>query len=281
MSTESAYIAAQAAEQAAVAARAAKLEAAAKTIREAPVETLPPLEMMHKIGSHSPDHFRGNAGALFEEIARRLRLNETSRVLDLGCGCGRMAIPFVEFLDNGRLYGCDVWGDGIAWCNANLVGRGNAEFHVQPAANNYYFERFNEQARNSFALPWLPDGVLDASFAISVFTHLIIEDAFSYLKEINRATKPGGLGYFTFFVIDKYFIAYRDRTGHHAALAERQSGCFHAYEGQDFFGGFTHSVLRSLFEQTGWNIVTYETGLWAEKPGARSYQDTFVLEKKG
>ncbi len=280
MSSESAYIAFQRAEEEASAARVARLGASVHAIREAPLEKLPPISMMQKIGSHSADHFRRDAAYYFDEIARRLLLDGASKVLDLGCGCGRMAIPFVDFLDRGRLYGCDVWADGVAWCEANLTGRDNAEFHLQPAANNYYFERFDEQVRNAFTLPWLGDGVLDASYAISVFTHLIYEDAFSYLKEINRATKPGGLGYFTFFVIDKYFVAYRDRTGHHTALAQRQPGCFHAYEGQDFFGGFTHTVLRSLFEQTGWEVVTFETGSWAEKPGARSYQDTFVVQKK-
>ncbi|MDB5446072.1 MAG: methyltransferase [Phenylobacterium sp.] len=280
MTGASAYVSAQQAEQRAAEARAAKLESAASHMWEAPPERLPPVPLMQTIGSHSPEHFRGNSVHFFKEIASRLQLSESSKVLDLGCGCGRMAIPFVEFLDSGRLYGCDVWPEGIAWCNANLTGKGNAEFHVQHAANNYYFQPFDEKTYNAFSLDWLPDSVLDASYAISVYTHLVVDDVRIYLSEISRATKTGGLAYFTFFMIDKYFMIYRERTGQHTALVERAPGCFHAYAGQDFFGGFTARVLRSLFDETGWDIVSFELGSWANKPGARNYQDTFILEKR-
>lgn len=282
MAETSAYISAQRAEQERAEERQANLDRAAKSIWTLSDDQLPPVPLMQTIGSHDATHFRDNGARFFRDISNRLLLTEDSTVLDLGCGCGRMAIPFVNFLSAGRFYGCDVWPEGVAWCSDNLTAQGNATFHVQPAANNYYYENFDPSKKNDFKLPWLPDRTLDASYAISVFTHLIAEDAQNYLSELARATKPGGLAYLTFFIIDKYFMAYRQKTGLHTMVTESATdpGCFYAYSGQDFFGGFTVAVLQRMFAQAGWQVVSFDTGSWAAKPGALNYQDTFILERR-
>jgi len=278
---ESGYIAAQKAEQEAAAVWLRELNSAADAVYARSADQLPPLALMNKIGSFDEEHFKANSVGFFKEIASRLRVSRDASVLDLGCGCGRMAIPFVDFLRHGRFYGCDVWDAGVAWCNENLTSTGNAAFYVQSAENNYYFEQFNSEKKNNFKLGWLPDGALDASYAISVFTHLIQEDVESYLNEIARGTKAGGLGYFTFFIIDKYFWAYRERTGNHMAVKPSADGRHYAYEGQDFFGGYTMGTLLRIFDAAGWDVVSFELGSWAEKPGSRNYQDTFILERRG
>jgi len=44
------------------------------------------------------------------------------RVLDVGCGCGRMAVPFLNYMsDIGGYWGFDVSRDGIAWCNRRIA----------------------------------------------------------------------------------------------------------------------------------------------------------------
>ena len=281
MKQESGYIASQQAEQEAAAAWFREMQSAADGVYQRTADQLPPLALMNKIGSFNEEHFKANSVNFFKEIASRLRVSTQASILDLGSGCGRMAIPFVDFLKGGRFYGCDVWDEGVAWCNENLTSSGNAAFYVQNAQNNYYFENFDAQKKNDFKLSWLPDGTLDASYAVSVFTHLIEEDATSYLKEISRGTKVGGLAYFTFFVIDKYFWSYRQRTGNHIAVADDVNGCYYAYAGQDFFGGYTMAALHRMFDVAGWDIVSFELGSWAEKPGSRNYQDTFILERRG
>jgi SAM-dependent methyltransferase len=280
MSQASGYISAQQQEQAIADIRQHKLEAAARAVLEAPESSLPPLPLVQTIGSHNYDHFRQNGARFFRDIADRLQIVETSRLLDLGCGCGRMAIPFANFLKQGRLFGCDVWPEGIAWCREHLTADGKASFHLQAAENNYYFNAFDKSRENKFILDWLPDNELDASFAISVFTHLIRNDAQSYLNEIARGTKQGGLAYFTFFLIDKYFWAYRAETGQHTDVKEAENGAYYAYAGQDFFAGFSMGALHEMFDQAGWDVISFDLGSWARKPGALNYQDTFILERR-
>ena len=52
---------------------------------------------------------------------QRFRVDDDWKILDMGCGCGRMAIPFSAYLsEKGKYIGFDVWSDGIEWCNENI-----------------------------------------------------------------------------------------------------------------------------------------------------------------
>jgi cyclopropane fatty-acyl-phospholipid synthase-like methyltransferase len=250
----------------------------AESVLALPPERLPPLEMANVIGSHDLDHFKINGVRFFEEIAQRLRISPDARVLDIGCGCGRMAIPFTQYLINGRYEGCDTWAEGVDWCNRNL-GSWRSNFVAVPTLNNYYFDDFDPNVFNDYKLDWIGTGTIDHAFAISTFTHLTRRDIESYLKETGRVLRKGGLAYYTFFLLDRYVWNYVAQTGFHAGLKESEPGCYYAYQGQDFFAGYTMATLQEMFAAAGLEIVSYELGEWAWKPGSRNYQDTFILEK--
>lgn len=243
-----------------------------------PDNALPPLELANIIGSYDLCHFRDNGRYYFEEIAKRLRIRRDSKVLDIGCGCGRIAAPFVSYLDDGHLYGFDTWREGVSWCEDNL-GSAHAEFHHLEVSNNYYFDTRDQAVENVLSLPWLAAESIDHAYAISVFTHLTRQDARQIVHETARALRPEGLAYFTFFLIDRHVWKFIERTGIHASIKESEPGCFYAYQGQDFFGGFAMGVLQAIFAEAGLRMLSYELGTWAEKPGSRNYQDTFILQK--
>ncbi|MEM6381033.1 MAG: class I SAM-dependent methyltransferase [Pseudomonadota bacterium] len=215
---------------------------------------------------------------MFRELATRFDLEHSSNIVDIGCGSGRLAYPFAHFLKDGRYFGCDVWEDGIRWCTDNIAaGHDNVTFHTIPSKNNYYFDDRDDAVQNEYTLPFLPDADIDLAFAISVFTHLVREDSLAYMHELKRMLKPDGCAFITAFIIDHHFFKYVKDTGAHRAVKEAEPGCFYAYSGQDFFGGYSYKVWREMIEQAGLQIVSYEVGKWAAKPGARNYQDTFVL----
>ena len=49
-------------------------------------------------------------------------LSEQERVLDIGCGIGRMAVPLTQYLDpdSGQYVGIDPASPGIQWCTENI-----------------------------------------------------------------------------------------------------------------------------------------------------------------
>lgn len=242
-------------------------------------EALPPIAFINNIGSDTLAHFKGAMTSFFHEFAARFKLTGSSRVLDIGSGCGRLAIPFSMYLDDGRYYGVDVWKEGIAWSKANIAPTNpNVSFHLMEAANNYYEDTYDPQVKNDYALGFIPDKGLDFAFAISVFTHLTPEDSQDYLNELGRTLDDEGAAFLTCFIIDDFFFRHVERTGMHTAVQQQaREGFYQAYAGQDFFGGYTRRLWEQMLEKAGLRAISFELGSWASKPGARVYQDTFVV----
>jgi len=101
------------------------------------------------------------------------------RVLDWGCGHGRVARHFIECWRDAEILGMDIDAENIAWCRDNLPG---GIFEIAPL--------------------WPPSPLADASldvvFGISVMTHLTAEAQEAWLAELHRALKPRGLALITF-----------------------------------------------------------------------------------
>lgn len=241
---------------------------------------LPPTWMMNKIGSHSAEHFRKTGSWTFVELLKRGKVTPESRVVDIGSGCGRLAIPFSLYIKNGSYFGTDVFEDGVKWCAENIsVKNPNFKFFLQVVENNYYFGGAAKPSAN-LSLSFADTSSIDLVFAISVFTHLVEADAQTYLHEISRCLQPNGIAYVTCFIIDRTFGSFVKRSGLHSAVQLVSEGHYQAYSGQDFFGGYDMPRWRQMVDQAGLEIAGFDPGTWAEKLGAIQYQDTFILTKK-
>ena len=109
---------------------------------------------------------------LFEQHGGRL--SDCERVLDFGCGWGRILRFFLKDVDPGTLWGIDAREKMIDVCRQTIAG--------------CHFER---------AGPWPPAPLEDASvdfvYAFSVFSHLSEAMHAQWLEEFHRILKPGGL----------------------------------------------------------------------------------------
>lgn len=114
--------------------------------------------------------------AQFKEVYERHRgpFTPDLRVLDFGCGWGRLARYFLRDLEPENLIGVDV--DPAA---------------VAAARNTNPWFRFEES--EIFPPTRFESQTFDLVYAWSVFSHLSEESHLAWLAEFVRVTKPGGL----------------------------------------------------------------------------------------
>jgi predicted RNA methylase len=93
------------------------------------------------------------------------------RLLDWGCGCGRLARFFVDGYD---YHGIDIDREAIAWCRQAIP---QGKFEVQSLRAETGFQ----------------SGFFDIVIGNSIFTHLREADQFAWLAELQRIAKPDGI----------------------------------------------------------------------------------------
>lgn len=101
------------------------------------------------------------------------------RVLDFGCGAGKVIRQFADESDTGEFWGCDIDGPSIDWMQQNLC----PPFHAF-------------QCEETPRLPQA-DGYFTLIFAMSVYTHITDHWA-GWLLEHHRVLADGGLLFASF-----------------------------------------------------------------------------------
>jgi SAM-dependent methyltransferase len=150
---------------------------------------IPPRELVQRTGpryeSRSDEWFRG----YYERTgqARRRGIEQAlpadfsfdeKRVLDFGCGAGRVLRQFADEAGSGEFWGCDLYAPTIEWLEENLSPP--FRFYVNEARPMQH-----------------PDDYFDLVYAISVFTHITDEWA-EWLLDLHRIIRPGGFLLSTF-----------------------------------------------------------------------------------
>lgn len=125
------------------------------------------------------------------------------RVLDVGCGLGRLALPLSRLLDDDARYdGFDTSDEYIEWCRSSLgLDPARFRFHHFEIRSSHYNMRASV-APETFVFPW-PESTFTLTVAVSLFTHLSASATRHYLAEIARTLQPGGRLFATFFALDE------------------------------------------------------------------------------
>jgi SAM-dependent methyltransferase len=135
----------------------------------------PPEHLARRVSKLHGPAYRAQGLKMFTDLIdqmARLRIPTTGRLLDWGCGCGRVASYFLARLPEARLVGCDIDGEAIEWCRRNLRGDFMLVDPVPPTP--------------------LADAAVDLIIACSVLTHLGAADQDRWLREMRRILAPGG-----------------------------------------------------------------------------------------
>jgi SAM-dependent methyltransferase len=165
----------------------------------------PPDELIY-IGE-GPKAFERMGEEFFRHFVELGGLKPDERVLDVGCGIGRMAVPLTSYLSNrGSYEGFDVVAKGVNWCKENITPRyPNFRFHLADIYNKRY-NRKGKQRAEEYTFPY-EDESFDFVFLTSVFTHMLPKGVENYVSEISRVLKPGGRCLITYFLLIEESLA--------------------------------------------------------------------------
>lgn len=103
-----------------------------------------------------------------------LQLPAGAKVLDFGCGPGRVMTWFQQEHRDWTFFGTDIDPEAIEWAQKNLGGI--ATFDCNPHLPPLRYET----------------GFFDFVYSISIFSHLPEDMQSAWLAELSRVTKPGG-----------------------------------------------------------------------------------------
>jgi SAM-dependent methyltransferase len=159
----------------------------------------PPRRLSHFVGEGD---FQEIGAAFLRYFVEFGGLTPSDRVLDVGCGVGRMAVPLTGYLDPpGNYEGIDIVPKAISWCRQAITPRFSGFcFHLADIQNAMYNPCGRLRAQE-YRFPFA-DGEFDFVLLTSVFTHLLPVELDHYVAESARVLRNGGTCFATAFLLD-------------------------------------------------------------------------------
>ena len=247
--------------------------------RRAHREGMVPPKSLNFVGNGD---FEGVGQEFLRLFVDQCGLAPNHRVLDIGCGIGRMAIPLTTYLSpQGTYVGFDIVKDGINWCNERIASQfANFRFVHSDIYNSSYNEAGTLKAKD-YRFP-CDDGAIDFAFATSVFTHLLQADTEHYLRELDRCLARGGAALLTFFLLTDD-SRQRIRQGKSVFPFEQPVGvCLtsNSKTPEDAIA-YPEDYIIDLIRKSGLKIkLPIDYGSWCGRQPALSFQDVLIVTKK-
>lgn len=225
----------------------------------------------------------------FVEQGNRLRdlvikytgLKPDGKILDIGCGIGRLAVPLTGYLDEAGTYeGFDIVKKGIDWCEKKITGSfPNFHFLCVDLKNDLYNLNTDAEAKY-FRFPY-PDGHFDSIVLTSVFTHMMPADTANYLNQIARVMKKDGRCLASFFLLNPEI---KKQMEENKILFK----FLHPFEGYSLMDkkvkeanvAYDETTLLSLLEASGLEAESIHRGSWSNGSSPLDFQDIVILRKK-
>lgn len=130
-----------------------------------------------------------------------LGLTDASRVLEIGCGVGRLAYLLAPRLRSGSYAGFDVSDEAIGWLHEHYAPvLANFRFDLVDARNPR-FRPDQGSAADEITFPYATSA-FDLAACFAVFMHLTLPEVRRYLRELGRVLEPGGRAAIEMMTID-------------------------------------------------------------------------------
>ncbi|MFZ0883759.1 MAG: class I SAM-dependent methyltransferase [Candidatus Acidiferrales bacterium] len=240
---------------------------------------LPP-KWLQSVGSPDLKNFSEVGEEFLQYFVNFGRLLSDQRVLDVGCGTGRMALPLTKYLKSGSYEGMDIDRASIEWCQKTYTTRyPNFRFHFSDIYNKMYNASGKYRA-SDYEFPF-ESSSFDFVFLTSVFTHMLPKDLEYYFSEVVRVLKRDGRCLITYFLLNPESLQLIAEKASHFNFQYDLPGC--RVENNDVpegAVGYAEGVVRDLYGKHGLNLLEpIRFGRWCGRKNGLSWQDMIVAVK--
>lgn len=240
---------------------------------------LPPLYLRRHVGALRDFE---NSGAEFKVYLKLIGgYNPNEKILDIGCGCGLMAIYLSDYIKpEGKYVGADIYKPAIEWAKKRFKMHTNFSFIHIDVKNNVFNPKGSADVENySFNFK---NGEFDFILLKSVFTHMNVQGINNYLKEISRLLSVKGRTLITSFLLNK---KQQELAGNGSNKIEFNFGdgeCRYIYKNSPESAiGYKEEYILNMLRNN--NLTLKEPiyyGSWSGREDGISFQDMMLIEKK-
>jgi ubiquinone/menaquinone biosynthesis C-methylase UbiE len=244
------------------------------------LEHYPPLALRRHVG------FLGDMGADAAEFTAYLRLlagmGPSSHVLDLGAGCGKLELALENVIGpEGRCVAVDIHRPSIQWAQ-RTIGTRHPHFQFVHADIHHesYWPSGRLDARQFFADFRETD--FDLVIAKSLFTHMLPAELGLYLHEAARRLKPGGIAFFTFFLLrsEQPENHWSEKSQLTFAPYPPAPPCWVRYVNSPPSAvAYPESYIRTQLEAANLHIQNNYRGTWSGDKDGLGFQDIIIAKK--
>jgi SAM-dependent methyltransferase len=227
-------------------------------------------------------HGGDQAKAIGEKCAETFELwgllTGADRILDIGCGPGRLAIAIGErFRWRNRYLGFDIRAVDIEFCQREIARAHRRFGFVHADVANALYNPTGRILPVAYQFPTAA-GSIDFAFATSVFTHMRTPEMLHYLAEVFRCLAPGGRLLASFFCLrDDVGPSIRPPRFRFDTPVDEHCWTSHPHLPEEAIA-FRLDFLRDAFRSSNFVEVQFKPGAWPGIDGRHS-QDYLVARR--
>ena len=239
---------------------------------------LPPLHLRRYVG---PLESFESSGAEFMDYLRLLaELRPEERVLDIGCGCGQIALQLEKYLDEkGSYVGVDIHQPSIRWCQRNISARRNNFQFAHIDVRNLAYNPDGKHRAETYQFPF-DNSSFDLILLKSVFTHMRPPEVSNYLREVSRLLRSNGRCLATFFLLNEEQARLASQGANDVEFKYGEGVWRYRLEqSPESAVAYDENYVMQVLEQSGLELrkpIYY--GSWSGRKDGLSYQDMLLLK---
>jgi cyclopropane fatty-acyl-phospholipid synthase-like methyltransferase len=202
-------------------------------------------------------------------------------ILDVGCGCGLMALYLKDYLaETGSYAGVDLHSPSINWCSKHIAGRRpNFQFrHID--VKSLAYNASGKLSADNFTFPY-ELASFDVILFKSVFTHLRPAEVENYLKETSRLLQADGRCLATFFLLnqEQELLGAEGRNTLKFSFGDEQWRYVYEHSPESACG-YSESFILSLLQKHDLTLARPASyGSWSGRENGLSFQDMLIIKR--